>query len=96
MPTEMLQALLIPFLGTALGAGCVFFIRGNLEGRARLHRICCRGHGSCFHLEPDHPGHGAVKSHGKAGVSAGVGRILVRRTVYSAAGSHHPPSAQGK
>ena len=31
MPTEMLQALLIPFLGTALGAGCVFFIRGNLH-----------------------------------------------------------------
>ena len=31
MPTELLQALLIPFLGTALGAGCVFFIRGNLH-----------------------------------------------------------------
>ena len=31
MPIEMLQALLIPFLGTALGAGCVFFIRGNLH-----------------------------------------------------------------
>ena len=30
MPVEMLQALLIPFLGTALGAGCVFFVRGNL------------------------------------------------------------------
>ena len=31
MPIEMLQALLIPFMGTVLGAGCVFFIRGNLH-----------------------------------------------------------------
>lgn len=36
MEKEILQGLLIPFLGTALGAGCVFFIRGELNWR--IHR----------------------------------------------------------
>lgn len=31
MSTEILQGLLIPFLGTCLGAGCVFFIQGKLH-----------------------------------------------------------------
>jgi ZIP family zinc transporter len=31
MITEILLGLLIPFVGTSLGAGCVFFIRGKLH-----------------------------------------------------------------
>lgn len=37
MTIEMLQEIFIPFVGTTLGAGCVFFIRGKLN--MRLQRI---------------------------------------------------------
>ena len=33
MEKEIVQGLLIPFLGTALGAACVFFVRGELNWR---------------------------------------------------------------
>lgn len=36
MEKEIVQGLLIPFLGTALGAACVFFVRGELNWR--IHR----------------------------------------------------------
>lgn len=31
MPTEVIQGILIPFIGTALGAACVFVMRGKLH-----------------------------------------------------------------
>lgn len=37
MTIEMLQEIFIPFVGTTLGAGCVFFIKGKLN--LRLQRI---------------------------------------------------------
>ena len=37
MTVEMLQEIFIPFLGTTLGAGCVFFVKGKLN--MRLQRI---------------------------------------------------------
>lgn len=37
MTIEMLQEIFIPFVGTTLGAGCVFFIKGKLD--MRLQRI---------------------------------------------------------
>ena len=37
MTVEMLQEIFIPFAGTTLGAGCVFFIKGKLN--MRLQRI---------------------------------------------------------
>ena len=35
MPTEVLYAIWIPFAGTALGAACVFFLRGQLPVRVQ-------------------------------------------------------------
>lgn len=37
MTIEMLQEIFIPFVGTTLGAGCVFFVKGKLN--LRLQRI---------------------------------------------------------
>ncbi len=37
MTIEMLQEIFIPFVGTTLGAGCVFFVKGKLN--MRLQRI---------------------------------------------------------
>ncbi len=31
MTIEMFQEILIPFVGTTLGAGCVFFVKGKLN-----------------------------------------------------------------
>ena len=35
MPIEILQGLAIPFLGTTLGAACVFLLRGELDTASR-------------------------------------------------------------
>lgn len=35
MPMEIVAGLLLPFLGTALGSGCVFFLRGGMSERVR-------------------------------------------------------------
>ena len=32
MPTEVVLGLLIPFLGTTLGAACVFFLKNTMSG----------------------------------------------------------------
>lgn len=32
---ETVRGIAIPFLGTALGAGCVFFLKGNMDGRVQ-------------------------------------------------------------
>ena len=31
MEIKVLQGILLPFLGTSLGAGCVFFLRGEIN-----------------------------------------------------------------
>ena len=36
MPIEILQGLAIPFLGTTLGAACVFLLRGELDSYAAI------------------------------------------------------------
>ena len=35
MQIEILQGLAIPFLGTTLGAACVFFMRGAMKPRVQ-------------------------------------------------------------
>ncbi len=35
MRLEVLEGILIPFIGTSLGAACVFFLKGDLGGRMR-------------------------------------------------------------
>lgn len=54
--TDTFWGLLIPFLGTSLGAACVFFMQGKMNrGVERSHGICLRGHGGGFDLEPFDP-----------------------------------------
>lgn len=47
---DVLLGILIPFLGTTLGAGCVFFLRGklNLSIERGAYRFRSRHHGSGF------------------------------------------------
>ena len=41
MTTQMVWGLLLPFAGTTLGAGCVFFLRRQL--RRGVQRVLCSG-----------------------------------------------------
>lgn len=51
--------ILIPFLGTTLGAACVFFLRRGARrpAAARLTGFAARCDGRGLRLEPAHPGH---------------------------------------
>lgn len=51
--------ILIPFLGTTLGAACVFFLRKALGDRLQraLTGFAARCDGRGLRLEPAHPGH---------------------------------------
>ena len=46
MTSEVLLGIMIPFIGTSLGAGMVFFLKNQISG------ICCRRHGGGLFLEP--------------------------------------------
>ena len=54
--------LLIPFIGTAAGAACVFFLQQDLKAgvAAGPDRLCGRRYGGRLHLEPDRSGNRAV------------------------------------
>lgn len=51
--------ILIPFLGTTLGAACVFFLRRALGDRLQraLTGFAAGVMGRSLRLEPAHPGH---------------------------------------
>ena len=56
---EAFLGIMIPFLGTALGAACVFFMKkslGDLVQRA-LAGFAAGGDGGSVHLEPADPRH---------------------------------------
>lgn len=59
MNMDIFWGLFIPFLGTSLGAACVFFMRGEMHRGVQrgAHRFCFRCHGGGFYLESSHSGH---------------------------------------
>ena len=74
--------ILIPFLGTSLGAGCVFFLKKSLsDGIQRA----LTGFAD--------PGHGAGCRSGQAGVFPCSGGLLAGHPVFAAAGSPYSASA---
>ncbi len=87
MPIEMLQALLIPFMGTVLGAGCVFFIRGNLHWKVER---AFTGFAAGVMVAA------SIWSLIIPAMEQSKAMDRLAFLVYPAAGPHHPPSAQGK
>ena len=71
---ETFYGILIPFLGTSLGAACVFFMKKSLSDRVQRSL-------TGFGMELINPRHRAIRSARQALVSAGSGRILGRRFV---------------
>ena len=92
---EIFYGIAIPFLGTALGAACVFFMKKALSDRVQR---ALTGFAAGVMVAASVwslliPGHGAVRRDGKMGLRSGGGGLLDRHSVFAAAGSHHPPSA---
>ena len=54
MNMEVVRGILIPFLGTSLGAACVFFMRGRLNAMVQraLTGFAAGGDGGGVGLEP--------------------------------------------
>lgn len=89
------RGILIPFLGTSLGASSVFFLGKSphpliQRGSDRLRR---RRDGRSVCLESAHSRHGAGRPHGALGRLPGRRGILARYSLFASAGSNHPPSA---
>ena len=89
MEKEIVQGLLIPFLGTALGAACVFFVRGELNWR--IHRAFTgfaagvMVAASIWSL--------LIPAMEESGFFAGCHWFLGRHFIFAAFGSSHSPSA---
>ena len=64
---SVFYGILIPFLGTSLGAACVFFMKHDMSERLSRdpYRVCCGGDGGSIHLEFTDPGDGSVGRDGK-------------------------------
>lgn len=54
MDINTAAGLLIPFLGTTLGAACVFFMKKEMNDivQRALTRVCSGSHGGSQHMEP--------------------------------------------
>lgn len=58
MNMDIFWGLFIPFLGTSLGAACVFLCGEKcIAAYSGAHRFCFRRHGGSLHLESSHSGH---------------------------------------
>ena len=94
MIQDAFWGILIPFLGTSLGAGCVFFLKNSLrDGIQRAHGLCRRSDGGGIGMELADPGYGAGRKSGQAGIFPGGGGFLAGYPVFAAAGPSHPASA---
>ena len=49
--TQVVQGILIPFLGTTLGAACALFLKSSNQCTADFNRLCCWNYDRCFRLE---------------------------------------------
>ena len=58
MLMNVFEGILIPFVGTTLGAACVFFMRKTLSKllQRALAGLCSRYNGCCFNLESSDSG----------------------------------------
>ena len=83
MDQAVFYGILIPFLGTSLGAACVFFMKHDMS--ERLSRIL---------TEFTDSGDGSVGRDGKVCVYSSSSWILGWHSVSASVRSHHPTFAQ--
>lgn len=92
---DVFWGLMIPLLGTTLGAACVFFHAGTAApiGSARPYGICIGCDGGCFVFQSAPSGTGAVGAYGAVGVPSRGDRFRCGCGVSSVFGSHYSSSA---
>ena len=66
MSMTIFKGILIPFLGTSLGAACVLFHeeKSALSCPASLDRLCGRSNGGCRRVELANTLYGAISENG--------------------------------
>ena len=95
MDQAVFYGILIPFLGTSLGAACVFFMKHDMRTVVPdSYRVCCGGDGGGIHLEFTDSGGGSVGRDGKVCVYSSSSWILGWHSVSASVRSHHPTFAQ--
>ena len=74
MNSEVIGGILIPFVGTTLGAAGVFFMKKRAErsGTAGTDRFCSGGDGGGFGMESSDSGDGSVRRDGTTGIHPAV------------------------
>lgn len=72
--------LLIPFVGTSLGAACVFFMKNNMKEMTTraLTGFAAGSYGCSINMEPVNSGNGAdtITGNGENVILSGIYRIL--------------------
>ena len=97
MNSEIWKGILIPFLGTSLGAACVYFMKDQLNRQcpAGTDGLCRRGYGGGVHLEPFDSCPGGIRCPGASGLYSSGCRVLGGDVVPAAAGyPDSPPASQ--
>ena len=93
MNIEVIGGILIPFVGTTLGAAGVFFMKKERSGTAGTDRFCGGGDGGSFGMESFDSGDGSVRRDGTTGIHPGCGGLLDRKFIFTGSGSYHSSSA---
>ena len=90
MNIEVIGGILIPFVGTTLGAAGVFFMKKELSDLVqRALTVFAAG----VMVESSDSGDGSVRRDGTTGIHPGCGGLLDRKFIFTGSGSYHSSSA---
>ena len=94
MNIEVIGGILIPFVGTTLGAAGGFFMKKELSDLVqRALTGFAAGDGGSFGMESFDSGDGSVRRDGTTGIHPGCGGLLDRKFIFTGSGSYHSSSA---
>ena len=95
MNIEVIGGILIPFVGTTLGAAGVFFMKKELSDLVQraLTGFAAGVMVAASVWSLSDSGDGSVRRDGTTGIHPGCGGLLDRKFIFTGAGSYHSSSA---
>lgn len=95
MNNEVIGGILIPFVGTTLGAAGVFFMKKELSDLVQraLTGFAAGVMVAASVWESSDSGDGSVRRDGTTGIHPGCGGLLDRNFIFTGSGSYHSSSA---
>ena len=92
---EVIRGILIPFLGTTLGASCVLFMKKMMNKMVQRNRICGRDYGFRVCVELAYTVNGLCGGNGEVCICTGGCGILDRYIVFAGNGPYNTAFAYG-